>query len=137
MDYAVPLDPLDLIAFFGVYLLAALLLLWVLARTLGKQYRQVSDARYDYKVVDLIILQDPGNHERQIQTWADEGWSIVACLPLIGGATEGAPEVRYILSKPWQIRRLARVLKAEAKQALGKQEPQQEQGEIETRERKK
>jgi len=113
MDYSIPLG---LLVLSGVYFLSTLLLLWALTRTLGKQFQQASATRYDYKVVDLIILQDPGNHETQIQKWADEGWSIVACVPLVGGATEGAPEVRYILSKPWQPRRLASVIKAESKQ---------------------
>lgn len=90
-----------------------IMFVWLLLA--GRRIRRATETRYDYKVVDILILQNPENHEEQIQKWADEGWRIVACIPLTGGAVEGAPEVRYVISRPWEPRRLSRTVRVQAK----------------------
>ena len=97
------------------FLLSILLLLFLLASCRVRSRIQLSGVRYDYKVVDVVIMADPDNHEKQLQRWADEGWILVACIPLIGGASEGAPEVRYVLSMPWESRRVTRATRQEKK----------------------
>jgi hypothetical protein len=96
-----------------VGVMVSIFLTMLLLSGIGKRIQQVSEVRYDYKVVDVVIMANPGNHEKQIQKWADEGWSLVACIPLTGGATEGAPEVRYVISRPWSPQRVARALRDE------------------------
>lgn len=106
--------PFAVLGIAGVVFLAFLLLLWALR--IGARIRHAVQTRYDYKVVDVIVLQNPKNHEDQINKWAEEGWSIIACIPLIGGASEGVPEVRYVICKPWEPRRLSQVIRKQVKQ---------------------
>jgi hypothetical protein len=100
----------------ALILMLVVLLMLLTTAHLGRRLRQVTETRYDYKVVDIMILQDPDNHEEQIQKWADEGWRIVACIPLTGGAVEGAPEVRYVICRPWESRRLEKTIRVQAKE---------------------
>lgn len=56
--------------------------------------------KVEYRVIDLIIMEEPANHEKALNEAARQGWRVLSSVDLPGMQRSGVDEIRYVLIRP-------------------------------------